>query len=98
MKRQRNPGTIAKRVCRPRVSLRLNPGYARYKTEENRDKRKAIQDRRDAIAKTLPALRENAQQGQTALTRLYQSIETNLALAQHAEMWSWKQVNVDNAR
>jgi hypothetical protein len=34
----------------------------------------------------------NVQQGQKVLEGLYQSIESNLELAKHAETWSWKEV------
>lgn len=35
---------------------------------------------------------KNVQQGQQALNGLHQSIESNLQLADHAETWSWKEV------
>lgn len=63
-----------------------------YHTVENRDKRKALQERRNTIAKGLQILGENSRQAQAALQSLYQSIETNLALADHAETREWKEV------
>jgi hypothetical protein len=35
---------------------------------------------------------QNAQQGQQSLQQLYASMESNLALAKHAEEWEWKEV------
>ena len=32
---------------------------------------------------------ENAQRGQQSLQQLYASVESNLALAKHAEEWEW---------
>ena len=32
-----------------------------------------------------------AQQGQRSLGQLYASMESNLALAKHAEQWEWKE-------
>ena len=34
---------------------------------------------------------EKAQQGQRSLEQLYASMESNLALAKHAEEWEWKE-------
>lgn len=61
-------------------------------TVENRNKRKGIQEKRDQVAAQLKAIAANAQTGQKALEQLYQSIETSLALAKHAEGWEWKEV------
>jgi predicted nucleic acid-binding Zn-ribbon protein len=60
-------------------------------TKDNRDKRKAIQGRRNSIAKVMQALQVNMKQGQAAMQNLYVSVETNLALAKHAETWEWKE-------
>jgi hypothetical protein len=63
-----------------------------YATEENRNRRKAIQERRNDIPKTLGNLKKGILSGQQVLSTLFQSIDTNLALAAHAEAWSWKAV------
>jgi hypothetical protein len=34
---------------------------------------------------------KNHEEGQRAMQNLYQSIESNLALAKHAEKWEWKE-------
>lgn len=61
-------------------------------TKDNRDKRKALQERRNALTKEMEAIGQRHTQGQQALAGLYQSIETNLALATHAQTWEWKEV------
>jgi len=61
-------------------------------TKDNRDKRKALQERCGGLAKTMEQLRANMQQGQQALQGLYQNVESNLALAAHAEGWEWREV------
>ncbi len=61
-------------------------------TKDNRDKRKALQERRDNLARTMQVLGQNAAEGQKAMKNLYASVETNLALAKHAEEWEWKEV------
>lgn len=61
-----------------------------YHSKDNRDKRKALQERRTTIAKGMQLLGENMQDGQQALNGFHQSIEANLALAKHAETWEWK--------
>jgi hypothetical protein len=40
----------------------------------------------------MKALAGNMQQGQEALSGMYQSIEASLQLAKHADNWSWKEV------
>jgi hypothetical protein len=40
----------------------------------------------------MKALGENMQRGQQSLVQILPSVETNLALATRAEMWSWKEV------
>jgi len=40
---------------------------------------------------------QNAQQGQQSLQQLYASMESNLALAKHAEEWEWKEAGAENA-
>ncbi|HLH93526.1 MAG TPA: hypothetical protein VKW08_00265 [Xanthobacteraceae bacterium] len=60
-------------------------------TKENRDQRKALQERRNGIAKTILGLRQHHERGQAAMAQLYQNVETSLALAKHAETWEWKE-------
>ena len=62
-----------------------------YHTVENRGKRKALQERRNALAKQMEALGAAMQQGQRGLNELHQTIEANLQLATHAETWEWKE-------
>lgn len=59
-------------------------------TKDNRLKRKELQERRNAIAKTTKALALNMQEGQKAMQGLHQGAESNLSLAAHAEEWQWK--------
>ena len=61
-----------------------------YHTVENRNKRKSMQERRNTLAQQMKLIGENAQQGQRSLEQLYASMESNLALAKHAEEWEWK--------
>jgi chromosome segregation ATPase len=61
-------------------------------TVNNRDKRKAIQEKRNKLAQEMQAISANAQQGQKALQQLLQSVESALALANYAETWEWKEV------
>jgi hypothetical protein len=63
-----------------------------YHTVENREKRKAMQERRNELSKQMQFLLKNHEEGQKAMHGLYQSIESNLALAKHAEVWEWKEV------
>jgi chromosome segregation ATPase len=56
-----------------------------YHTVDNRDKRKALQERRNSLKNAMEAIAKSVQQGQQALSGLYQSIESNLQLAKHAE-------------
>jgi len=51
-----------------------------------------MQERRTIVAKGMQFLQLNMQQGQQAMQNLYQSIESNLALAKHAEIWGWKEI------
>ncbi len=60
-------------------------------TKDNREKRKELQERRVAIGKSMQGLGQNMAQGQQAMQQLYASVESNLALATHAEGWSWKE-------
>jgi Skp family chaperone for outer membrane proteins len=60
-------------------------------TKDNRDARKSLQERRAVLLKTMDAFQANMQQGQQVLNGLYQNVESNLALAAHAEGWEWKE-------
>jgi predicted nucleic acid-binding Zn-ribbon protein len=62
-----------------------------YHTVENRNKRKALQERRNSLKGAMEAIGRNMQQGQQVLANLHQSIDSNLALAKHAEGWEWKE-------
>jgi len=64
-----------------------------YHTVENRNKRKALQERRNGIAEAMQAMGANVKQGQPALAGLYQSVEASLQLAEHAERWSWQEAS-----
>jgi hypothetical protein len=61
-------------------------------TVENRNKRKGIQEKRDKIKQEMQVIAASAQKGQQVMTNLLQSVESNLALAKHAESWEWKEV------
>jgi chromosome segregation ATPase len=63
-------------------------------TKDNSDKRKALQERRNTLAKQTQALTVAMQEGQRGLNELHQSIEANLQLAAHAETWQWKEATV----
>jgi hypothetical protein len=62
-------------------------------TKDNRDKRKALQERRNGLSKQMEFLGQTIQEGNSKVNNLYAGIETNLALAKHAETWEWKEVN-----
>lgn len=66
-----------------------------YHTVENRNKRKALQERRNVITGQMKTLGHDVQQGQLGANELYQSIEASLQLAAHAETWEWKEVKTD---
>jgi hypothetical protein len=59
-------------------------------SKDKRDKRKTLQERRTGLSKRMEFLLMSHQQGQQALASLNQNIETNLALAKHAETWGGK--------
>jgi hypothetical protein len=64
-----------------------------YHTNDNRAKRKGMQERRNQInGIELPAVAQNAQKATQAMQQLLQSTESNLLLAEHAEKWEWKEV------
>lgn len=62
-----------------------------YHTVENRNKRKAMQERRNQLAKEIGLISENMKRGRQSLQGLYQSVESNLELAKHTEGWEWKE-------
>ena len=62
-----------------------------FHTVENRNKRKAMQERRNQLAKEIGRIGEYLKLGQQSLQGLYQSIESNLELAKHAAGWEWKE-------
>jgi hypothetical protein len=62
-----------------------------YHTVENRQKRRTMQERRNGLSRQMQFLIKNHEEGQRAMQNLYQSIESNLALAKHAETWLWKE-------
>jgi hypothetical protein len=66
-------------------------------TKDNRDKRKALQERRNTLAGQMNALGKAMQEGQRGLNGLHQSIEANLQLAKHAETWEWREVEAKPA-
>jgi uncharacterized protein YlxW (UPF0749 family) len=68
-----------------------------YHTKDNREKRKALQERRNALAKTKEIVGATATQLQRGMQQLYANVEQNLALAAHAETWEWKENSSDVA-
>jgi len=60
-------------------------------TVDNRNKRKALQEKRNALGPQAQFLAQSAQQAQKAMQGLLQSVESTLALAAHAETWVWKE-------
>lgn len=60
-------------------------------TVENRNKRKAPQEKRNGPAAQMQFLAQAAQQGVKSMEQMHVSIETHLALAKHAETWDWKE-------
>src|SRR5262249_50110787 len=61
-------------------------------SNDSRAKRKALQERRNALSEPITMLMRNHQQGQHAMAELLASIESNMALAKHAEGWGWREV------
>jgi hypothetical protein len=59
-----------------------------YHTVENREKRKTL-------AAGMKLLKENLVGGQSAMQNLLQNMESNLALAKHAEGWGWKEMMME---
>jgi hypothetical protein len=60
-------------------------------TKENHKKRKTLQTRRDDLAKAMETIAANTNEGQKAMLQLYASVESSLALAKHAQEWTWKE-------
>jgi hypothetical protein len=67
-----------------------------YHTLEYRNKRKSMQERRNTLAQQMKLISQNAQQGQRSLEQLCASMESNLALAKHAEAWEWREVEASH--
>ena len=68
-----------------------------YHTVENRNKRKAMQERRNMLAKQCEEIGQSARQGQEAMQNVLASVETNISLANFAETWEWKEVEAKPA-
>jgi DNA anti-recombination protein RmuC len=66
-----------------------------YHTVENRQKRKAMQEKRNQLAQRMPLIAQNAQKGTQAMEQLLQSVESGLDLVKHAETWEWKEVETN---
>jgi len=62
-----------------------------YHTVDNRQKRKELHERRNALVPVQNELVEAMRQAQAALQQLYANAEQSLALAAHAVGWSWKE-------
>lgn len=60
-------------------------------TVDNRNRRKELQESRIKIGNTTKAMAARTDEGNRVMQNLYASVETNLALAQFAETWSWKE-------
>jgi hypothetical protein len=71
---------------------RLKDGLDSH-TDENQAKRKQLRDEREAVEQKIAEITKNIQQGQLLLQQLYQSVETNLELAEHCKTWSWKEAD-----
>jgi hypothetical protein len=67
-------------------------------TVDNRQKRKTMQERRNELSRQMQFVIKNHEEGQRAMQNLYQSIESNLALAKHAETWEWKEAQSDSEK
>jgi hypothetical protein len=63
-----------------------------YHTKENREKRKAMQEGRNALSKTMEFLQRGMTEAQQAMAQLYSNVEQKLAMAKYAEAWEWKEV------
>jgi hypothetical protein len=50
-----------------------------------------LQVRRDDLAKAMQTMAANANGDQKAMQQPYASLESSLALAKHAEEWTWKE-------
>jgi SMC interacting uncharacterized protein involved in chromosome segregation len=70
-------------------------GALDHHTVENRNKRKELQERRNGFVPVQNQLAESMRQTQKAMQQLYASVESALALAKHAEEWSWKEGGID---
>jgi hypothetical protein len=63
-------------------------------TADNRNKRKALNEKRQALAKQLEIISASAREGQKALADAAQSMDLNLRLASHAEKWEWAEAAI----
>jgi SMC interacting uncharacterized protein involved in chromosome segregation len=82
---------IKEEDARLEADIKESQAEVDFHTADNRKKRREMQERRDELVKIQNALAENMRQGQNALDQLYQSIESNQALATNAEGWEWKE-------
>jgi len=63
-----------------------------YHTVENRNKRKALQEKRNALKPQMEFVARTSQQGTQEMQKLLGTVEMYLGLAKHAETWEWKEV------
>jgi vacuolar-type H+-ATPase subunit D/Vma8 len=88
-KRQKEDGELDAEIKAAEVAMD-------YHTVENRNMRKGMQERRNQLAREIQLISENIKHGQKSLQSLYQSIESNLELAKHAETGEWKEARAEN--
>lgn len=62
-----------------------------YHTVDNRNKQKAINEKRAELAKRIELVQASAREGQKVLADNLQAIDLNLRLAAHAETWEHKE-------
>jgi hypothetical protein len=60
-------------------------------TVDNRNKRKALQERRNEIGPQMQSLMGLMPYGQKTMQELLRNVELQLGLAKHAETWEWKE-------
>lgn len=58
-------------------------------TVENRNKRAELQKKRASIEKLMKAVAVNTQEGSKRMQLFLDSVDQNLALADHAKNWNW---------
>jgi chromosome segregation ATPase len=66
-------------------------------TKDDRNRREALQEQRNALSKQMEFLGHTIQEGQKTANDLYPNIETSLALAKHPERWEWKEAGTPSA-